>query len=143
MGVKCGTPGLQGGGKQCTFPGLLERVRITGLDEVYLVIGVNEAEQLADLLPIVYGRRPVLSVPFTFMEAIPGCGGRTPSRKNRRHLIVSLLRSQRRGEGVGLYGFSRRVARSCPARGKRAIPPPLRIRSYKEQPRSAQPMLID
>jgi hypothetical protein len=54
-------------------PGLLERVRITGLDEVYLVIGVNEAEQLADLLPIVYGRRPVLSVPFTFMEAIPGC----------------------------------------------------------------------
>jgi CxxC-x17-CxxC domain-containing protein len=54
-------------------PGLLERVRITGLDEVYLVIGVNEGEQLADLLPIVYGRRPVPSVPFTFMEAIQGC----------------------------------------------------------------------
>jgi hypothetical protein len=59
-------------------PGLLERVRITGLDEVYLVIGVNVAEQLADLLPIVYGRRPVLSVPFTFMEAIPGCGAPHP-----------------------------------------------------------------
>jgi hypothetical protein len=55
-------------------PGLLERVRITGLGEVYLVIGVNGAEQLADLLPIVYGRSPVRSVPFIFMEAIPGCG---------------------------------------------------------------------
>jgi hypothetical protein len=55
-------------------PGLLERVRITGLDEVYLVIRENGAEQLADLLPIVYGRSPVRSVPFIFMEAIPGCG---------------------------------------------------------------------
>jgi hypothetical protein len=55
-------------------PGLLERVHITGLGEVFLVTGVNEAEQVADLLPIVYGQRPFLSVPFTFMESIPGCG---------------------------------------------------------------------
>jgi hypothetical protein len=59
-------------------PGLLERVRITGLGEVYLVIGVNEAEQLADLLPIVYGRHPVRSAPFTLIEAIPGCGPPRP-----------------------------------------------------------------
>jgi hypothetical protein len=55
-------------------PDLLERVRLSGLDEVYLVIRVNGAEQVADLLPIVYGRSPVRSVPYLFMEAIPGCG---------------------------------------------------------------------
>jgi hypothetical protein len=59
-------------------PGLLERVHITGLGEVFLVTGVNEAEQVADLLPIVYGQRPFLSVPFTFMESIPGCGPPRP-----------------------------------------------------------------
>jgi hypothetical protein len=47
-------------------------VRITGLGEVYLVIGVNGAEQLAHLLPIVYAES--CSIGPMFMEAIPGCG---------------------------------------------------------------------
>ena len=55
-------------------PGLLERVRITGLGEVYLVTRVSEAKQWADLLPIVYGRDLVRCCPFTFLEAIQGCG---------------------------------------------------------------------
>jgi hypothetical protein len=78
-------------------PGVLESVHITGLDEMYLVIGVNEAEQLADLLPIVYGRRPVLSVPFHLHGSDTRVRCAAPSRKNRRHLIVRLLCSQRRG----------------------------------------------
>lgn len=43
-------------------PGLLERVRLCGFDEVYLVIRVDHVEQAADLLPIVYGRRAVRSI---------------------------------------------------------------------------------
>ena len=54
-------------------PGLLERVHLSGLDEVFLVTRVDDAAQEADLLPIVYGRRPLESVPFIFIEAIPGC----------------------------------------------------------------------
>ena len=54
-------------------PGLLERVRLSGLDEVYLVIGVDPSAQAADLMPIVYGRQTVKSVPFLVMEPIPGC----------------------------------------------------------------------
>ena len=55
-------------------PGLLERVHISGVGEVFLVTRVDDAAQEADLLPIVYGRRPLESVPFIFIEAIPGCG---------------------------------------------------------------------
>jgi hypothetical protein len=55
-------------------PGLLERLRLTGLGEVYLVTRVNHVDQVADLLPLVYGRKAVAAVPFFFMESIPGCG---------------------------------------------------------------------
>lgn len=55
-------------------PGRLERVRIAGLGEVYLVTHVSEAKQSADLLPIVYGQRLVRCCPFMFLEAIQGCG---------------------------------------------------------------------
>jgi hypothetical protein len=55
-------------------PGLLERVRLSGLDEVFLVIRVDGTVQEADLLPIIYGRCPLKHVPFIFIEAIPGCG---------------------------------------------------------------------
>jgi hypothetical protein len=54
-------------------PGLMERVRMTGLGDVYLVTRVNEDEKEADLLPIVYGRPPVTGVAFLFLESIPGC----------------------------------------------------------------------
>ena len=55
-------------------PGLLERVHLSGLDEVYLVIRVDDMAQEADLLPVVYGRHPLEGVPFVVIEAIPGCG---------------------------------------------------------------------
>jgi hypothetical protein len=55
-------------------PGLLERVRLSGLDEVYLVMRVDHEERVADLLPIIYGQQRLVSVPFLAMEAIPGCG---------------------------------------------------------------------
>jgi hypothetical protein len=52
----------------------MERVRLMGVDEVYLVTRVDHEAQVADLLPIVYGRREVDAVPFVVIEAIPGCG---------------------------------------------------------------------
>lgn len=55
-------------------PALMERVRLTGFDEVYLVTRVDHESQVADLLPIVYGKHLISSVPFGVMEAIPGCG---------------------------------------------------------------------
>jgi hypothetical protein len=54
-------------------PGLLERVRLMGLDEVYLVTNVDHKAQVADLLPIIYAQRQLDSVPFLAMEAMPGC----------------------------------------------------------------------
>jgi len=55
-------------------PGLLERVHLSGVDEVFLVTRVDNAAQEVDLLPIIYGRRPLEGVPFIFIEAIPGGG---------------------------------------------------------------------
>jgi hypothetical protein len=54
-------------------PGLMQRVRRRGLEDVYLVIRVDHDAQAADLVPIVYGRRAVKSVPFKALEPIPGC----------------------------------------------------------------------
>jgi hypothetical protein len=54
-------------------PALMQRVLLTGLDEVYLVTRVDHEGQVADLLPLKYGLKPVLSVPFLAMEAISGC----------------------------------------------------------------------
>ncbi len=54
-------------------PGLLERVRLLGIDEIYLVTRVDQHEHLADVLPLVYGKPPVHNVPFHAIEAIPGC----------------------------------------------------------------------
>jgi hypothetical protein len=55
-------------------PDLLEAVHIVGMDEVFLVTRVDDAAQLADLLPIVYGNGLLERVPFVLIEAIPGCG---------------------------------------------------------------------
>jgi hypothetical protein len=55
------------------LPGLMERVRLRGFEDVYLVIRVDCEAQAADLLPIVYGHRVLKSVPFEAVEAIPGC----------------------------------------------------------------------
>ena len=55
-------------------PGLLERVRLLGLGEVFLVIRVDHEAHEADLVPIVYGHNTVKAVPFLAMEPIPGCG---------------------------------------------------------------------
>jgi len=55
-------------------PGVFERVRLCGLDEVYLVTRVDQETQVADLLPLVYGNRTVESVPFLAIVQLPGCG---------------------------------------------------------------------
>ena len=54
-------------------PGLMERVRLGGLDEMYLVTHVNHEAQIADLMPIVFGKDSIQSVPFQAIESIPGC----------------------------------------------------------------------
>jgi len=53
-------------------PGLLQRVRLAGIDDVYLVTRVDLLERMADVLPLVYGKPPVQNVPFHSIEAIPG-----------------------------------------------------------------------
>ena len=55
-------------------PGVFERVRLCGYDEVYLVTRVDKEAEVADLLPVIYGHRQVESVPFLAIEQIPGCG---------------------------------------------------------------------
>jgi len=55
-------------------PGLMERVHLGGFDEVYLVTRVDDAGQVANMLPLIYGLQPLLSVPFLVVESIPGCG---------------------------------------------------------------------
>ena len=55
-------------------PGLLERVHLMGLYEVYLVTRVDHEAQVADLLPIIWGHQQLDSVSFQAMESIPGCG---------------------------------------------------------------------
>jgi len=55
-------------------PGLMQRVRLTALDEVYLVIRVDHGEQVAGLLPLKYGMQTIRSVPFLALEAIQGWG---------------------------------------------------------------------
>ena len=69
-----------GGERPMHVPGLLERVRLSGLDEVYLVTRVDHETQAADLLPLVYGHTAVQSVPFVAMESMSGCG--FPSRES-------------------------------------------------------------
>jgi hypothetical protein len=53
-------------------PGLMQRVRLTGIDEVYLVTRVDHATQAVDLLPLTYGQRQLQTVPFMALEQIPG-----------------------------------------------------------------------
>jgi hypothetical protein len=55
-------------------PGLLQRVHLIWLNEVYLVPRVDREARVADLLPIIWGQRQLDSVPFLAMESIPGCG---------------------------------------------------------------------
>jgi hypothetical protein len=55
-------------------PGVFERVRLCGLDEIYLVARVDQEAKVADLLPLIYGHRMVESVPFLAIVRIPGCG---------------------------------------------------------------------
>ena len=54
-------------------PELMEAVHLVGLNEVYLVTRVDRNERVADLLPIIYSRQQVNSVPFLVIEAIPQC----------------------------------------------------------------------
>jgi len=42
------------------------------MDEVYLVTRVDHEAQLTDLLPIIYGKKQLDSVPFLAMETIRG-----------------------------------------------------------------------
>jgi hypothetical protein len=55
-------------------PGVFERVRLCGLDEVYFVTRVDHVAQMADLLPLIYGYRTVESALFLAIAPIPGCG---------------------------------------------------------------------
>ena len=65
-------------------PGLMERVRLLGLDEVYLVTRVDRKAHVADLLPMIYGTRQIDSVPFLAMESIPGCGPLVPELQDNQ-----------------------------------------------------------
>lgn len=59
-------------GRIMHVPGLFERVRLMAMDEVYLVTRVDHEAQVADLLPIIYGKKQLDSVPFLAIEAIRG-----------------------------------------------------------------------
>jgi len=61
-------------GEPMHIPCLMERVRLIGLFEVYLVTGVDHVGQVADLLPLAYAVQALKAVPFLLMESIPGCG---------------------------------------------------------------------
>jgi hypothetical protein len=54
------------------IPGLLERVRLLGVDEVYLVTRVDHEARMADMLPLVYGSAEIHNVPFNAIQAVPG-----------------------------------------------------------------------
>lgn len=77
-------PAVALGGRIMHVPGLFERVHLMGIDEIYLVTRVDHEAQVADLLPIIYGKRQVDSVPFLAMESIPGCGPPVP-RMDTKH----------------------------------------------------------
>jgi hypothetical protein len=53
------------------YPDLMERVRLVGFDEVYVVACINYETQVADLLPILNGGQRLRAVPFTSMEEVP------------------------------------------------------------------------
>ena len=55
------------------LPGLMERVRLLGVDEICLVTRVDHEARVADVLPVVFGKAEILDVPFHAIEAIPGC----------------------------------------------------------------------
>jgi len=55
------------------IPDVMEIVRLTSMDEIYLVTRVDYEAQLADLLPVFYGKLPVPAVPFFVIEAMPFC----------------------------------------------------------------------
>lgn len=53
-------------------PSLLERVRIQGQTDLFLVTRVDADQQVADLLPIRYGLRSLEKIPFLSLEAVAG-----------------------------------------------------------------------
>ena len=52
-------------------PELMERVHLTDVNEVYVVIHIDHEAQAADLLPIGNGGERLECVPFAAIEAIP------------------------------------------------------------------------
>jgi hypothetical protein len=55
-------------------PGLMERVRLVGVDEVYVVLSVDHQRQAVDLLPVLFGGSRLSGVPFVSVEAMNGSG---------------------------------------------------------------------
>lgn len=53
-------------------PSLLERVRIHGQTDLFLVTRVNAEEQVADLLPIRWGPGSLENIPFVSLEPVAG-----------------------------------------------------------------------
>ncbi len=51
-------------------PGLMDRVRLAGSDEVYVVTRVDYQVESADLLPILNGGPRLVAVPFASMQAV-------------------------------------------------------------------------
>jgi hypothetical protein len=47
--------------------------RLSGFGEMYFVTRVDHEAQVADLLPIVWSKHQLPSVPFLAIELIPGC----------------------------------------------------------------------
>jgi hypothetical protein len=50
----------------------MERVRVVGFNEVFLVTRLDHETGMADLLPLIYGKRRLEGVPFQVIEQMPG-----------------------------------------------------------------------
>ena len=62
-------------------PWLMEKVRLTGINEVYFVTRVDPEGKVVDLLPVVCGIQPLRSVPFSSLETIPRVSSAAPTRR--------------------------------------------------------------
>ena len=65
-------------------PELMDRVRLIGCDEVYLVLLVDYKRESADLLPVLFGGERLRKIPFSSIEALAK-GGLEELVRQRRH----------------------------------------------------------
>ena len=65
-------------------PGIMEKVRLAGVDEVYMVLTVDHQQEAVDLLPIRFGGERLRTVPFSSVEALPVDVARDLLRRSRQ-----------------------------------------------------------